>query len=57
MVRKGYTPERIISKLLEAEVLLSQGNTLGIVSKKIGITDQTAMISPPPIQSGLNFYQ
>ena len=31
MVRKGYTPEQIINKLREAEVLLSQGNTIGVV--------------------------
>jgi transposase-like protein len=41
MVRKGYTPEQIINKLREAEVLLSQGNTFGVVSKKIGISDYT----------------
>jgi len=27
MAKKGYTPEQIINKLREAEVLLSQGNT------------------------------
>ena len=41
MVRKGYTPEQIISKLREAEVLLSQGATVGEASKKIGVTEQT----------------
>jgi transposase-like protein len=41
MVRKRYTPEQIINKLREAEVLLSQGNTIGVVSKKIGISDYT----------------
>jgi putative transposase len=41
MVRKGYTPEQIINKLREAEVLLSQGNTIGVVSKKIGVSDYT----------------
>lgn len=41
MVRKGYTPEQIITKLREAEVLLSQGNTIGIVCKKIGVSDYT----------------
>jgi transposase-like protein len=41
MVRKGYTPEQIINKLREAEVLLSQGNTIGVACKKIGVTDQT----------------
>jgi transposase-like protein len=41
MVRKGYTPEQIISKLREAEVLLSQGATVAEASKKVSITLQT----------------
>ena len=41
MVRKSYTPEQIISKLREAEVLLSQGATIAGASKKIGVTEQT----------------
>lgn len=41
MIRKGYSPEQIISKLREAEVLLSQGATVGEASKKIGVTEQT----------------
>ncbi len=41
MVRKRYAPEQIINKLREAEVLLSQGNTIGIVCKKIGVSDYT----------------
>ena len=41
MVRKGYTPEQIINKLREAEILLSQGATVAVVSKKIGISDYT----------------
>jgi transposase-like protein len=41
MPRKGYTPEQIINKLREAELLLSQGNTISIVCKKIGISDFT----------------
>jgi transposase-like protein len=41
MVRKGYTPEQIINKLREAEVLLSQGNTIGIICQKIGISNYT----------------
>ena len=41
MVRKGYTPEQIIGKLREAEVLLSQGATVSEASKKIGVTEQT----------------
>ena len=41
MVRKGYTSEQIINKLREVEILLSQGSTIGIASKKIGVTEQT----------------
>jgi putative transposase len=41
MAKKGYTPEQIISKLREAEVLISQGCTLSTVLKKIGISDVT----------------
>ena len=41
MVRKRYTPEQSINKLREAEVLLSQGNTIGAVCKKIGVSDYT----------------
>jgi len=41
MVRKSYTPEQLISKLREAEVLLSQGATVAEASKKISITEQT----------------
>jgi len=41
MDRKTYTAEQIINKLREAEVLLSQGATVGEASKKIGVTEQT----------------
>ena len=41
MAKKGYSPEQIIHKLREAEVLLRQGNTIGAVSKKIGVSDFT----------------
>jgi putative transposase len=41
MVKKSYTPEQIINKLREAEVLLSQGATLAIVWRKIGVSDCT----------------
>jgi len=41
MVKKGYTPEQIIGKLREAEVLLSQGATIAEASKKIGVIEQT----------------
>jgi len=41
MPKKRYTPEQIINKLREAEILLSQGNTIRVVCKKIGISDFT----------------
>jgi transposase-like protein len=41
MPRKRTTPEQIISKLREAEVLLSQGQTVAHVSKQLGVTEQT----------------
>jgi putative transposase len=41
MKRKGFTPEQIIGKLREAEVLLSQGQTVGAVSRKLEVTEQT----------------
>jgi transposase-like protein len=39
--RKINTSEQIINKLREAEVMLSQGATVAIVSKKIGVSDYT----------------
>ena len=41
MVKKAYTPEQIIGKLREAEIILSQGATITEASKKIGVTEQT----------------
>ena len=41
MVRKLFKPEQIINRLREAEVLISQGSTIGEASRKIGITEQT----------------
>jgi len=41
MVKKGHTPEQIINKLREVEVLLSQGTSIGEASRKIGVTEQT----------------
>jgi len=41
MKKKGFTAEQIIGKLREAEVLLGQGSTVGEVSRKLGITEQT----------------
>ena len=41
MPKKGYTPEQIINKLREAEVLIAQGSAISAVSKKIGVSDYT----------------
>jgi transposase-like protein len=41
MPKKTYTPEQIINKLREAEILLSQGATLAVIWKKLGVSDCT----------------
>ena len=41
MAKKRYTPEAIIRKLREAEVLQGQGRTIAQVVKQLGITEQT----------------
>ena len=41
MAKKRYTPETIILKLREAEVLQGQGQTIAQVVKQLGITEQT----------------
>ena len=41
MAKKGYTPEHIINKLREAEIILSQGSSISEASRKIGVTEQT----------------
>jgi putative transposase len=41
MTRKRYTPEDIIQKLREAEVLLSQGQTVQQVARTLEISEQT----------------
>ena len=38
---KRFTPEQIISKLRQAEVLQAQGQTVGQLCKQLGVTDQT----------------
>jgi putative transposase len=39
--RKRYRPEEIIQKLREAEVLLSQGQTVAQAARSLGISEQT----------------
>ena len=41
MSRKRYTPEKIISMLREAEILLAQGSTVGKISRQLTISEQT----------------
>ncbi len=41
MNKKGYTPEQVIRKLREAEVLLSKGEKVEQVVRKLGISDVT----------------
>ena len=39
--QRRFTPEQIISKLREAEVLLSQGQTVGTTVRQLGVSEQT----------------
>ena len=41
MARKVYTPEQIIRKLREAEVLIAKGMTAQQAARKVGVTEQT----------------
>jgi putative transposase len=40
-MKKGFTPEQIIKKLREAEVLLSRGEKVEQVIRKLGVSDVT----------------
>ncbi len=39
--QRRYTPEQIINKLREAEVLISQGKTIGEAARQLGVVEQT----------------
>ena len=41
MPRKKHTPEQIITKLRQAEVAMSTGNTMVEAVRQIGVTEQT----------------
>ena len=41
MPKKGYTPEQIIHKLREADILLGQGTSIAVMTKRIGVSDVT----------------
>ena len=48
MSRKRYSPEEIISKLREAEVLLSQDKTVSEV-RRLGVSEQDIL----PLEKGI----
>ena len=41
MSRRRHTPEHMITALREAEVSLANGKTVGMVSRELGISEQT----------------
>ena len=41
MKRKRHTPEQVIRKLREAEVLQGQGQSLGQICQKLAVSEQT----------------
>jgi len=41
MPKKAFTPEQIVAKLRQVEVLVSQGTTVPLACKEAGIVDQT----------------
>lgn len=41
MPRKNYRPEEIITKLREADILISQGQTVASVIKSLGVSEVT----------------
>ena len=41
MSKRGYTPEQIISKLREAEVMTASGETIETAIRKLGVTKNT----------------
>ena len=41
MAKKGFTPEQIINKLREAEVMLNEGARIPVMTKRIGVSDVT----------------
>jgi putative transposase len=41
MVKKSHSPEQVITKLREAEILLNQGGSVREACRKIGVTEQT----------------
>lgn len=49
MPKKAFTPEQIVAKLRQIEVLVSQGKTVPLACKESGITDQNQDIDAAEI--------
>ncbi len=41
MSRKRFTPEQIIKKVREAEILINKGQNVAEVTRKLGVSEQT----------------
>jgi len=41
MPKQAFTPEQVVAKLRQIEVLLSQSKTIALACKEAGITEQT----------------
>jgi hypothetical protein len=41
MVKKSHSPEEVINRLREVEILLNQEGNIRNTSRKIGVTEQT----------------
>ncbi len=41
MARKVFSPEQIVAKLRQVEVLMAQGKTVALACKEAGISDQS----------------
>ena len=41
MARKRHTPEQILAKLRDAEVMLSEGRTTAEIAKQLEVSEQT----------------
>jgi transposase-like protein len=41
LLKKGYTPEQIINKLREAEVMTARGETMDSAMRRLGVTKNT----------------
>ena len=50
MGRKRHTPEQIITALREAEVGLARGKSVKLISRELGITEQTDVL---PVEAGV----